>query len=47
MKIKKLWIQNYKSINDLTLDDIETALILVGKNSTGKTAAPTSKHTRT
>ena len=38
MKIKKLWIQNYKSINDLTLDDIETALILVGKNSTGKTA---------
>ena len=38
MKIKKLRISNYKSLNDLVLENLENALILVGKNSTGKTA---------
>ena len=38
MKIKKLRICNYKSLNDLVLENLESALILVGKNSTGKTA---------
>lgn len=38
MKIQKLWIRNFKSIEDMVLEDLESALILVGKNSTGKTA---------
>lgn len=38
MHIKELHIQNYKSIQDLLITDIENALILVGKNNTGKTA---------
>ncbi len=38
MNIRKLLIRNYKSIRDLCLEDLENALILVGKNSTGKTA---------
>lgn len=38
MKISKLQIKNFKSIRELCLDRLESALILVGKNSTGKTA---------
>lgn len=38
MKISKLHIQNFKSIEDMELNHLEQALILVGKNSTGKTA---------
>ena len=38
MRLKELRIQNYKSISDLRMTDIENALILVGKNNTGKTA---------
>lgn len=37
MRITKLRIRNYKSIEDLTLKNLEDAVILVGKNSTGKT----------
>ena len=37
MKIKSLHIKNFKSIRELTISDIENALILVGKNNTGKT----------
>lgn len=37
MKIKSLRIKNFKSIRDLSLENLENALILVGKNSTGKT----------
>ncbi|MGN0153358.1 MAG: ATP-dependent nuclease [Lachnospiraceae bacterium] len=37
MQIKSLHIKNFKSIRELTIDDIENALILVGKNNTGKT----------
>lgn len=37
MQIKHLNIQNFKSIRELELSDIENALILVGKNNTGKT----------
>lgn len=37
MQIKSLHIQNFKSIRELTICDIENALILVGKNNTGKT----------
>lgn len=37
MQIKSLHIKNFKSIRELTISDIENALILVGKNNTGKT----------
>ena len=37
MKISRLTIRNFKSIRELTIDNIENALILVGKNNTGKT----------
>lgn len=38
MQIKAVRIRNFKSIKEMFLEDIENALILVGKNSTGKTA---------
>ena len=38
MQIIKLGIQNFKSILQMQISDIENALILVGKNNTGKTA---------
>lgn len=38
MKIRRLGIRNFKSIKEMELKDLESALILVGKNSTGKTA---------
>lgn len=37
MQIKFLSIQNFKSIRKLEIQDVENALILVGKNNTGKT----------
>ena len=37
MKITDLHIQNFKSIHDMHIPDIENALILVGQNNTGKT----------
>lgn len=37
MQIKYLGIKNFKSIRELEIYDIESALILVGKNNTGKT----------
>ncbi len=37
MQIKSLTIKNFKSIKEIRIDDIENALILVGKNNTGKT----------
>lgn len=38
MQITDLRIRNFKSIKDMHISDIENALILVGKNDTGKTA---------
>ncbi len=38
MQITDLWIRNFKSIKEMHVKDIENALILVGKNDTGKTA---------
>ncbi len=38
MKICQLSIKNFKSINELTLHDIDNAMIIVGKNSTGKSS---------
>ena len=38
MRILRLEIHNFKSIRELTLTDVENALILVGQNNTGKTA---------
>lgn len=38
MKICYLKIKNFKSIRELEIKDVENALILVGKNNTGKTA---------
>lgn len=37
MKIVNLHIKNFKSIRSMKLENLENALILVGKNSTGKT----------
>ena len=37
MQIKSLHIRNFKSIRELAIDEVESALILVGKNNTGKT----------
>lgn len=37
MKITYLHIKNFKSIRDLEINNIENAMILVGKNNTGKT----------
>ena len=36
MKIKRLHIKNYKSIKELEIDDAQDALILVGRNNSGK-----------
>ena len=38
MQITSLHIRNFKSIRDLMITDIDNALILVGKNNTGKTS---------
>ncbi|MBQ9984177.1 MAG: AAA family ATPase [Lachnospiraceae bacterium] len=38
MQIHSLCIKNFKSIQELEIQDIENSLILVGKNNTGKTA---------
>lgn len=38
MKISYLKIQNFKSIRQLEITEMENALILVGKNNTGKTS---------
>jgi len=38
LQLIQLRIQNFKSIRDLSITDIENALILVGKNNTGKTS---------
>ena len=37
MRIVRLGISHFKSIRKVVLEDIENALILVGKNNTGKT----------
>ena len=37
MKISRLRIKNYKSIRELSIEDVDYAVILVGKNGTGKT----------
>ena len=37
MRITSLHIENFKSIGSLTIHDIDQAMILVGKNNTGKT----------
>lgn len=38
MKICYLKIKNFKSIRELEIENVESAMILVGKNNTGKTA---------
>lgn len=37
MQLKRLHIRNFKAIRDMDINSIESALILVGKNNTGKT----------
>lgn len=37
MKISYLRIRNFKVIKDMTINEVENALILIGKNNTGKT----------
>ncbi|MBS6262531.1 MAG: AAA family ATPase [Clostridium sp.] len=38
MRFTRIRIKNFKSIRDMELSDIDSALILVGKNNTGKTS---------
>lgn len=38
MQITDIWIRNFKSIREIHMEQVENALILVGKNDTGKTA---------
>lgn len=38
MQFTRIHIKNFKSIRDLELGDIDNAMILVGKNNTGKTS---------
>lgn len=38
MQITSLQVRNFKSIRDIRLENIDSALILVGKNNTGKTS---------
>ena len=38
MRLTYIHIQNFKSIRDMEIRDIDRALILVGKNNTGKTS---------
>ena len=37
MKISGMWIRNFKSVKELHVEDIDSVMILVGKNNTGKT----------
>lgn len=37
MQISSITIENFKSIQKLTIQEVESAMIIVGKNSTGKT----------
>ena len=37
MRIVSLSIRNFKSIKSIEINDIESAFIIVGKNSVGKT----------
>ncbi len=39
MQIKRLTIKNFKSIKELSIHNIDNAMILVGRNSVGKTVA--------
>ena len=38
MQITSVHIRNFKSIREMEIHGIENALILVGKNNTGKTS---------
>lgn len=38
MQFVRIRIRNYKGIADMEIRDMENALILVGKNNTGKTS---------
>lgn len=38
MQISSVHIRNFKSIRSMEIDNVENALILVGKNNTGKTS---------
>ena len=38
MRLTYIHIQNFKSIRDMEIRDIDRALTLVGKNNTGKTS---------
>lgn len=39
MKFSSLYVRNFKSIRELNINEVGNALILVGKNNTGKTVA--------
>ena len=38
MKIKELHIKRFRGIEDQTIKDIDSALVLIGKNNAGKSA---------
>ena len=45
MKIKKITIKNFRGIQDQTISDIDNALVLIGKNNSGKSAFLTAVRT--
>lgn len=45
MKIKKLHIKRFRGIEDQTIKDIDSALVLIGKNNAGKSAFLTAIRT--
>lgn len=45
MKIKELHIKRFRGIEDQTIKDIDSALVLIGKNNAGKSAFLTAIRT--
>ena len=45
MKIKSLTVKNFRGIQDQTISDIDNALVLIGKNNSGKSAFLTAVRT--
>lgn len=45
MKIKEINISNFRGISEITINNIENALVLIGKNNSGKSAVLTAIRT--
>ena len=45
MKLKEIHIKGFRGIKDQTINNIENALVLIGKNNAGKSAFLTAIRT--